>query len=480
MAAQERILVSLLYLTWLFVAVEGSLLSNFRIESLQNDKYYQDADGPVNQTLHIMRNSHLYRSKLRKEEWDKFHTDACSNSMRIFDVVKSLQSKLGDPYCRFIDATSMKSKNEQLRGIAVGLGIRLKRKFRLRELPRTLHRSLFPTFATHPKLRTCLHHLRTGFLLSLPFLARSFYPSHKRDMMVIVSSTLFSLASFVHFYLPALFPLEVTEITSHAALDSGVQVGDRVILVNDRSLPFETARAVCSKLDHGAIGDTVTLSIERPSSLHTSAHSNSTSRTLSQHVTLRRDYVPQSTVSYRRQGGSKGGTGYIAISEFSDNTFDEFIEAVHALGSSICGLIIDLRDNPGGAVTPALDIAGSYLKSGTVLTQMASHVKDKQIANINSNNKVQMVVDKYWSTNRKANLDMKLLILINEYTASASEILVEALCDNNRAVSMSSKKGERTVGKNLAQAVVVLQDGSGLVYTVREFLTPTGRYYTQL
>jgi len=100
------------------------------------------------------------------------------------------------------------------------------------------------------------------------------------------------------------------------------------------------------------------------------------------------------------------------------------------------GLIIDLRGNPGGPLVSALDVASMFLSNRAILTQLSINGR----------------VEKYYSSNRRPDVSMKLLLLCDEYTASASEILIEALCDNGRAISM----GRKTVGKNKAQVMIVL------------------------
>jgi carboxyl-terminal processing protease len=125
-------------------------------------------------------------------------------------------------------------------------------------------------------------------------------------------------------------------------------------------------------------------------------------------------------------------------------------------GCQMSGLIIDLRGNPGGPLPPALDLAALFLPRGKVLTQMSIQGSKMEV---------------YKSTNRRPDKKTDLLLLTDESTASASEIFVAALQDNSRAKCM----GTRTVGKNVAQAMMMLSDGSGLAFTVREYFSPLGK-----
>lgn len=169
--------------------------------------------------------------------------------------------------------------------------------------------------------------------------------------------------------------------------------------------------------------------------------------------------------------------GYLAIEEFTDNTLFEVkrgLEELHSMArggsekvcrvgenntgeserKDLAALIIDLRGNPGGPLSAALDVAALFLPRGTVLTQIV----------------IRGVKEKHTCTNPLPDKKTSLLLLTDSSTASASEIFVASLRDNKRAESF----GRRTVGKNLAQAVIMLSDRSGLAFTVAEYLTPGG------
>jgi hypothetical protein len=169
--------------------------------------------------------------------------------------------------------------------------------------------------------------------------------------------------------------------------------------------------------------------------------------------------------------------GYLAIEEFTDNTLFEVkrgLEELHSMArggsgevcrvgennngeserKDLAALIIDLRGNPGGPLSAALDVAALFLPRGTVLTQIV----------------IRGVKEKHTCTNPLPDKKTSLLVLTDSSTASASEIFVASLRDNKRAESF----GRRTVGKNLAQAVIMLSDRSGLAFTVAEYLTPGG------
>lgn len=154
------------------------------------------------------------------------------------------------------------------------------------------------------------------------------------------------------------------------------------------------------------------------------------------------------------------GTGLIAIKEFNERTLVEVQNAIDELrgrASGLEALILDLRGNGGGLISAAFDVASMFLPKGKVLSRI-------QWSGMGPPTIVR-------SNNRQADTLTKLLVIVDGKTASASEILTAALVDNQRAVCMGSK----TVGKNMAQAIVRLSDGCGLVFTVRSFSSPLER-----
>lgn len=150
-----------------------------------------------------------------------------------------------------------------------------------------------------------------------------------------------------------------------------------------------------------------------------------------------------------------GDVGYLRITSFDENTYEEFKEHLSGLKEQgIKGLVIDLRDNPGGLLDICVDIADDLIGKGTIV-----YTKD------NSGNK------EYYKSDEKE-LDLPMAVLINGGSASASEILTAALVDNNKAVAI----GETSFGKGLVQSVKQLKDGTGYKLTTAQYYTPNGDY----
>jgi len=151
------------------------------------------------------------------------------------------------------------------------------------------------------------------------------------------------------------------------------------------------------------------------------------------------------------------GTGYLHVTSFDENTSKDIKTAIDKLGGDkLTGLVLDLRGNPGGVVTAALETASMFLQPGqTVFTIRGRKVPEKA-------EKVPEAAKPY---------PCKLVVLVNEKTASASEIVSGALQDHDRA----SIVGEVSYGKGLVQSVYPLSEGAGLALTTALYYTPSGR-----
>jgi carboxyl-terminal processing protease len=149
--------------------------------------------------------------------------------------------------------------------------------------------------------------------------------------------------------------------------------------------------------------------------------------------------------------------GFIKINNFALTTYEEFMKGLGELREKgMKKLIIDLRDNAGGVMDPAIRIANEFLHEGQVIvyTQGRAQPRDEAVANGKGEFQHE-----------------ELVILLNEFSASASEILAGAIQDNDRGTII----GRRSFGKGLVQEPVMFSDGSGMRLTVARYYTPTGR-----
>lgn len=170
-------------------------------------------------------------------------------------------------------------------------------------------------------------------------------------------------------------------------------------------------------------------------------------------IEVTRDVIKIETVEWELKGGN---IAYIRISQFKEETADEFNNQINnILVSDPAGVIVDLRNDPGGYVNILEDVAGRFLNRGDVIFTEDYGNGKKEVYKAKGDNKFK---------------DIPVVILINEGSASASEIFAGALKDNNGAKLV----GKTTFGKGLVQEMQSLEDGSALKITVARWLTPSG------
>ena len=222
---------------------------------------------------------------------------------------------------------------------------------------------------------------------------------------------------------------------------AGLQSGESILSVDGKSIVGMDA-SLAATLIRGDIGTQVELEILRTDgSTYT--------------VTLTREEIISSSVSGEIIP-EISHTAYILIYSFTEQTANEFVELFNELaeeGDGIQNLILDLRSNGGGSFYAAINIANFFVPAGDVI------VSEKTVDGIESYNS---------TSGQLKNLD--LLILQNEWTASASEVLIGALKDEADATLI----GSTTFGKGITQTVVSLSSGGGYRYTRSRYYTPSG------
>ena len=147
---------------------------------------------------------------------------------------------------------------------------------------------------------------------------------------------------------------------------------------------------------------------------------------------------------------------YINISHFSERTNQELSPVLQSLTQAAAtGIILDLRSNPGGLLNVVVDVAGRFLEEGIVVN-VVDNQGDSTVTAVNP---------------KGATTDLPLVVLVDSYSASGSEVLAGALQDYDRATIA----GTRTYGKGSVNILLQLKDGSGLYITTARWLTPNGR-----
>ncbi|MFM2196086.1 MAG: hypothetical protein RL092_1686, partial [Bacteroidota bacterium] len=231
-------------------------------------------------------------------------------------------------------------------------------------------------------------------------------------------------------------------IENGPSMQAGLQAGDRIVQVDGKNIAqIGLTNESVMKMLKGKSGTTVDLDIKRK---------KETLRIAVQRGALP---LPSVTASY----AINSGIGYIKLERFGQNTYNEFVSAVRNLRYDGCtSLIIDLRDNGGGLLEQSTAITEEFLEAGQLMVYTEGlHSPRKD----------------YVTQKRGEFVDMKLAVLIDENSASASEILAGALQDWDRALIV----GRRSFGKGLVQNEVLLPDNSAIRLTTARYYTPTGR-----
>lgn len=225
----------------------------------------------------------------------------------------------------------------------------------------------------------------------------------------------------------------------------GIQSGDKIVTVDGKNVAgIGITTNEVMKLLKGPSGSEVKIAIKRSSKNELIDY------------TIVRDKIPQFSVDVSYMVNAE--IGYIKVSRFSATTYTEFNEALAALKKKgMKKLVLDLQGNPGGYMNMAISMADDFLKEGKKIVYTDG--KDKRL-NTDAN-----------STAAGNFEEGDLIVLVNEGSASASEILAGALQDNDRALIV----GRRSFGKGLVQSPFDLSDGSELRLTISRYYTPSGR-----
>lgn len=235
----------------------------------------------------------------------------------------------------------------------------------------------------------------------------------------------------------------ITPVEDTPAWKAGIKAGDRIVKIEKESTRDMSLDDSVKRL-RGDPGTIMHITILRES------------ETLVKEYTIKRELIHVQDVKAPHMLDKH--IGYIRLTEFRENSYTEFHKALKELKEQEAdSLIVDLRNNPGGLLNVAIKICNDFLPLGkTIVSTKGRHVASDTIAkSTNSNGEY---------------LKWPLVVLINEGSASASEIFAGAMKDNKRAVIV----GFKSFGKGSIQSVIPLPDGSGLRLTTAKYFTPSG------
>ncbi|WP_428242816.1 S41 family peptidase [Gynuella sp.] len=236
----------------------------------------------------------------------------------------------------------------------------------------------------------------------------------------------------------------VSPIDDTPAFRAGIQAGDLITVLDDKPVKgLSLSQAV--DIMRGEPGSTIMLTVVR----------SGESKPLE--IKIKRDVIKVTSI---RQRMLESGYGYVRISQFQQRTGPDFVSAMKKLrdenGGELNGLVLDLRNNPGGVLNAAVDVVDALISEGLIV-YTEGRLPDSEF--------------KYSATSGDASDGVNLVVLINGGSASASEIVAGALQDHKRAVIM----GTQSFGKGSVQTILPLGENRALKLTTARYYTPSGR-----
>lgn len=238
--------------------------------------------------------------------------------------------------------------------------------------------------------------------------------------------------------------LVIQPVTNGPSEKKGIIAGDRIVFVNDTTIAgVKMSREEIMRRLRGPKGSKVKLGVIRQGVSGV------------QNFIVERDKIPVYTIDATYMINPT--TGYIRISSFGATTYDEFMKAMTALRKEgMKNLVLDLQSNGGGYMQASIQVVNEFLPKGSMIVYTDGRTSGHH---------------EYRATGNGTFQDGRLVILVDEYTASASEIVSGAVQDNDRGMVI----GRRTFGKGLVQRPIDLPDGSMIRLTVSHYFTPAGR-----
>jgi carboxyl-terminal processing protease len=232
----------------------------------------------------------------------------------------------------------------------------------------------------------------------------------------------------------------VTPYEDTPSFRAGIHPGDEVVAVDGKS-------------SEGWTSDQVAKALKGPKGTHVQVTMVRFGQAKPLVFDLVRDEIPHPSIDLKFE--IRPGIGYIHLTQFQETTGEEMDDAVNSF-PDLKGLVLDLRENPGGLLSQAVDVCDHLLNKGqTIVSQRGRAYSDQN----------------YVATHGNDGKTFPIVVLVNRDTASAAEIVSGALQDHDRALIV----GETTFGKGLVQTVYNLSEDSGLALTTYHYYTPSGR-----
>ena len=239
----------------------------------------------------------------------------------------------------------------------------------------------------------------------------------------------------------------ISPIDDTPASKAGIKAGDYIIKINDVQVQGKTLMEAV-KLMRGPINSSIDLTIRRRGE-----------KKIIKKTIIRKMIQVQSAEAKI----IKNNIGYLRLKSFNSNSSKQLVEKIKNFEKSkkLTGYILDLRNNPGGLLTQAINVADFFLNDGEIVSTKGRKASENRRFFAKKGDKVK---------------GKPLIILINNGSASASEIVAGALKDHKRAILL----GENTYGKGSVQSIIPLSDGGGMRLTISKYYLPSGQSISEI
>ena len=236
----------------------------------------------------------------------------------------------------------------------------------------------------------------------------------------------------------------IAPISDTPAEKAGIKAGDYIVKINDEQVQGKTLMEAV-KLMRGPVGSSIELTIRR----------KNVKKSLT--FNIQRQIIEVKSVESKILGDKKN-IGYVKLKSFNENSDKQFIKKVknYEKQKNLIGYIIDLRNNPGGLLNQAISITDFFLEKGEIVSTKGRRISETR---------------KFFARAGDGIKGKPVIVLINNGSASASEILAGALKDHKRAIIL----GENSYGKGSVQSIIPLKNGGGIRLTISKYYLPSGK-----
>ena len=241
----------------------------------------------------------------------------------------------------------------------------------------------------------------------------------------------------------------ISPISDTPAEKAGIKAGDYIVRINDEQVQGKTLMEAV-KLMRGPVGSSIELTIRRKGEKKPLTFQ------------IKREIIEVKSVEAKILGVKKN-VGYVKLKSFNENSDKQFIKRIKEFEKQkkLKGYIIDLRNNPGGLLTQAIAITDFFLDDGEIVSTKGRNISETR---------------KFFAKAGDGIKGKPIIVLINNGSASASEIFAGALKDHKRAIIL----GENSYGKGSVQSIIPLRNGGGIRLTISKYYLPSGKSISEV